>query len=171
MKKTEKASIAHFYSLIKEIIDTEDFRKMMSYRHHIKSNTYEHSIKVAYLCYRYHASHRSRVSLSELLRAALLHDFFLYDHHDKENGFGLSGIRHIMKHPSHAERNAQRAYVNLTDTERNAIRRHMFPLIPIPPTTRCGWLVCFYDKVASFSDLCCGSRYKELFDVCGAENA
>jgi hypothetical protein len=28
----------------------------------------------------------------------------------------------------------------------------MFPIVPIPPTTKCGWIVCWYDKVASVGD-------------------
>ena len=34
----------------------------------------------------------------------------------------------------------------------NAILRHMFPLTPIPPKTKEGWLVCHYDKVAAIND-------------------
>ena len=40
-----------FYNLIKDIIKTEEFQSMKSIKHHRYTNTYMHSIRVAYLCY------------------------------------------------------------------------------------------------------------------------
>ena len=45
-----------FDALIRDIISTDEFIGMKSYRHHVKSNAYDHSIKVARLCYR-HCKH------------------------------------------------------------------------------------------------------------------
>ena len=101
-----------FYELISRVVETEDFIKMRQYRHHVHGCTYDHSIKVAYLCYRHYQRFGSKVELGELIRGALLHDYFLYDHHDKNM---------------------------------------------IPPKTRYGWLVCFYDKVAAVKE-CYGKR-------------
>ena len=68
---------------------------------------------------------------SSLIRGALLHDYFLYDWHDPDPSHRLHGFRH----PFTALRNAE-ADFSLTARERNIIVRHMFPLVPIPPTCR-----------------------------------
>ena len=144
-------SIPSFYELICEIAESEDFCKMQQIRHHVHSTTYEHSLKVAFLCYRYYCRHKSKVELRELIRGALLHDYYLYDHHSREAN-GLIGIGHTLTHPKRALANAREAYRDLTRSEQDAIRRHMFPLTLLPPSTRCGWLVCYYDKVAAIGD-------------------
>ncbi len=154
-----KITTAPFYDLINEIINTSDFRKMQTYKHHLHGSTYEHSVRVAYLCYQHYCKHNSKVNLKELLRGALLHDYFLYDRHDKINGNHINGLIHCYTHPKRALENALTAYSNLTDVEQDTIKRHMFPLTPIPPRTRCGWLVCFYDKVAAVTEYCNGGKW------------
>ena len=158
--------IQAFYELIKDIVQTEDYCKMRQYRHHLHGSTFEHSIKVAYLCYKHHLKHKSKVPLKELIRAALLHDYFLYDHHSRADENSKTGLKHIVQHPKRALKNATRAYPDLTSAEQNAIKRHMFPLTPIPPTTRCGWLVCFYDKVAAMGDYCNKGAWKRALKPC-----
>ncbi|MBQ9121808.1 MAG: HD domain-containing protein [Clostridia bacterium] len=141
-----------FEEWIRPIIESEEFLKMREYRHHIRGNVYDHSLKVAYLCYRHYRKHGSRVNPKELLRGALLHDYFLYNRYDKANR--KNGLLHCFTHPKRALENAKRTYPDLTATEEDIIKRHMFPLIPIPPKTRCGWLVCYYDKIAAIKDYC-----------------
>ena len=141
-----------FYELISHVVETEDFVKMRQYRHHVHGCTYDHSIKVAYLCYRHYQRFGSKVNLEELIRGALLHDYFLYDHHDKDNDECVSGLIHWFVHPKYALNNARRDYPDLTKNEQDMIGRHMFPLTLIPPKTRYGWLVCFYDKVAAVKE-------------------
>lgn len=143
-----------FYDLISHIIETEDFVKMRNYKHHLHGCTYDHSIRVAYLCYRHYQKHKSKVDLDELIRGALLHDYFLYDRHDKSSAEHrkVNGLIHGVTHPKRALENARKAYPDLTEVEQDMIERHMFPLTPIPPKTRCGWLLCFYDKVAALKE-------------------
>ena len=86
-----EVSTETFYDLINEIVNTSDFRKMQTYKHHLYGSTYDHSIRVAYLCYRHYCQHNSKVNLKELIRGALLHDYFLYDRHDKIAGKHISG--------------------------------------------------------------------------------
>ena len=143
-----------FFDSIRDIIESEEYRKMQAYRHHMHSSTYDHSIKVAYLCYLHYHKFHSKVNLEELLRAALLHDYFLYDWRDKNDPNNRFGLIHGFTHPKQALKNALNAYPDLTETEQDTIKRHMFPLTPIPPKTRCGWLICFYDKVAAIDDYC-----------------
>ncbi len=81
------------------------------------------------------------VDYDSLVRGALLHDYFLYDWHDPDPSHSLHGF----KHPFFALARAEEDF-ELTDRERNIIVRHMFPLVPVPPTCREAWIVCMADK-------------------------
>ena len=137
-----------FLELIKPIIETENYQKMKNYFHHDTTSTYEHSISVAYLCYKYHKKHNSKIDLYSLIRGALLHDYYLYDWHHKNEGHRLHGLRH----PKTSYKNAIRDYGPLNKIEKDMILHHMFPLIIIPPFTKAGWILVYYDKVATYSD-------------------
>lgn len=115
---------------------------------HGSTSVYEHSIRVAY----YSLSLAERLHLDrnrqELVRGALLHDYFLYDWHEKDRSHNLHGFRH----PFTALRNAEMDFV-LSKRERNIILRHMFPLIPLPPSCLEGWIVCMVDKGCSIYEV------------------
>lgn len=122
---------------------------MKKYRHYIKQNVYNHSIKVAILCYNHYKRHNTKkIILKELVRGALLHDYYLYDWHEKNSDHKFHGFTH----PKKAYLNAIKKYPDLSKKEADMIRRHMFPLTIIPPKTKAGWLVCLYDKLAAISD-------------------
>lgn len=144
-------SAREFLLLTRDILHTAEFRQMKKYRHHICSTLYDHSVRVAFLCYKYHKKHAylgKRIALRDFVRAALLHDFYLYDLH----GTGEKHRLHWFRHPLSALENALLKYPTLTQIQRDMIRRHMFPLTPIPPKTRAGWILCFFDKVAAIYD-------------------
>ncbi len=145
-----------FYCLIRDIVKTKEFRSMKCCKHHIKGSVYEHSIKVAYLCYKHHKKHGTSIDLGEFVRGALLHDFYLYDWHDMLPGHRL----HIFTHPKYALLNAIKHYPELTGRQQDMIGRHMFPLTLLPPKTRVGWLVCYYDKIAALSDYFGKNKWK-----------
>lgn len=137
-----------FYQLIKPIIRQPNYQKMKEFRHHKCISTYYHSLKVAYLCYKYAKSHRCKVDLHSLIRGALLHDYYLYDWHTKDRSHSWHGLRH----PKFSYNNAKRDYADINRIERDIILHHMFPLTLIPPLTREGWIVCICDKRATVSD-------------------
>ena len=137
-----------FYTVIRDIVKSEPFLMLRSCRHHVKSNVYAHSVRVAYLCYRHHKRHRMDIGLAEFVRGALLHDYYLYDWHDMTPGRRL----HLFTHSREALSNALSHYPDLTPTQQDMIRHHMFPITLHPPCTKAGWLVCFYDKIAALSD-------------------
>ncbi len=87
-----------------------------------------------------------RCSRRELIRGALLHDYFLYDWHepDAENPHKLHGFYH----PGKALQNAAREY-KLTFREKEIIRKHMWPLTVVPPMCREAWIVTAADKWCS----------------------
>lgn len=101
------------------------------------------------------AEHLGRVGVSvdraSLLRGALLHDYFLYDWHDPDPSHRLHGFRHPFFALARAEEDFE-----LTSRERNIIVRHMFPLVPVPPTCREAWIVCLADKWCALCETVAG---------------
>jgi len=87
------------------------------------------------------------VNQRELIRGALLHDYYLYDWHVSEGRKNWHGYRH----PGIALKNAQQD-VELTMRERNIIQRHMFPLTPVPPKYKEAWIVCLADKLCALRE-------------------
>ena len=68
-----------FFQEIKKIIYTPNFIILKQFRHHGSISTYTHAIKVAYFSYRFSIHHKNKVNKRELIKAALLHDLYLYD--------------------------------------------------------------------------------------------
>lgn len=145
-----------FFVIIRDIVRSDEYCGMKNCKHHIKGSVYDHSVKVAYLCYQHHKRFGTKIGLEEFVRGALLHDYYLYDWHEKSPSHRFHGFTH----PRCALNNALAKYPDLTETEQDMILRHMFPLTPIPPTTKAGWLLCFYDKVAAVSDYFGENKWK-----------
>ncbi len=146
-----------FYDLIKDIISTDEYQSMKEIKHHRYTNTYMHSIRVAYLCYLHYLKHPDKYDLMTLLRGALLHDYYLYDWHHKGNPH----VRHCFVHPKRSFKNATRDYGELNKYERDMILHHMWPVTPIPPHTKYGWLIVKMDKKAAMHDYAIKMRYKK----------
>lgn len=129
---------------LRELSKVGRMQRSRNFIQHGTTSVYEHSIRVAYyslwLAEFLHLCRHRR----ELVRGALLHDYFLYDWHEKDRSHNLHGFRH----PFTALRNANEDFT-LSDREQNIILRHMFPLIPVPPTCLEGWIVCMVDKGCS----------------------
>lgn len=135
-----------FRRSVRKMLTQAQLCDMQEFTQHGDTSCLLHSVAVAY--YSHRIAHFCRPVLRfrerELLRGALLHDYFLYDWHDKDPAHNLHGFRH----PGFALRNAERDF-ELTDVERNIIARHMFPLTPKPPTCREALLVSLVDKACS----------------------
>ena len=107
-------------------------------------SVYAHSRNVAAMALHLAQKLHVRVDPEALIRGALLHDYFLYDWHRPDP----DRRQHALFHASVACDNASRDYA-LSDVEKDIIRRHMFPLVPIPPRTAEGWIVCLADKLCA----------------------
>ncbi len=144
-------------AMIAELEVRGRFREEMRYVQHGTTSVYEHSIKVAYTSMRIAERFVLRVNYRALVRGALLHDYFLYDWHEKGGHHGLHGFTHGAA----AADNAERDYC-IEPLERNIIVRHMFPLTPIPPKYKEAWLVCLADKYCALVETLwgLGSRTK-----------
>ena len=122
---------------------------------HGTTSIYRHSLNVAYTSLWMMERWQIRLEPKSLVRGALLHDYFLYDWHQKDSSHRLHGFRH----PKTALGNAQRDY-HLNWKEKNIIARHMFPLIPVPPQCREAWIVCLADKWCAL-----GETVEQMFHV------
>ena len=132
-----------------DILESGNFRRMKSYIQHGNVTVNAHVMNVARYSIALSESLHIPCSRRELIRGALLHDYFLYDWHipDEVNPHKLHGFYH----PGVALRNASREY-ELTERERNIIRRHMWPLTVIPPSCREAWIVTAADKWCSLME-------------------
>ncbi|MCD7836080.1 MAG: HD domain-containing protein [Lachnospiraceae bacterium] len=129
-----------------DILHSANFNLTKAHLQHGNVTVNAHCLNVAKysvaLCHRLHIS----CSETELIRGALLHDYFLYDWHDNNH---ISPLHlHGFYHPGRALRNADREY-RLTEIEREIIRKHMWPLTIVPPTCREAWIVSMADKWCS----------------------
>lgn len=103
-----------------------------------------HTMAVAYYSVRLSRLLGLKVNRRELIRGALLHDYFLYDWHDGKKERRIHGFTH----PQTALENAMEDF-ELTEREQNIIKRHMFPLTPVPPKYKESIIVCLVDKYCS----------------------
>ena len=133
-----------FLTQIRIINDTSRFPESRQYIQHGITSVYQHSISVAYVSCLLAEHLKLKIDWLSMIRGALLHDYFLYDWHEKDAGHRLHGFHH----PARALKNAREDFT-LNDTETFIILRHMFPLTPIPPASIEGWIVCFADKICS----------------------
>ena len=136
---------AFFWEEVRQVCSSSKMNKSRTFYQHGKINIYVHSLRVAYICYYWVKKYHLHVDEKALIRGALLHDYFLYDWHDKEHEHKRP---HGFFHPSAALCNAKQDFI-LTRKEENIIQRHMFPLTLIPPGCKEAWLVCMADKVCS----------------------
>lgn len=129
-----------------DILHSKNFQLMKEHIQHGNVTVNLHVMTVA----RYSVALTDFLHIScsrrELIRGALLHDYFLYDWHipDKENPHRLHGFYH----PGTALRNASKEYM-LSEREKNIIKRHMWPLTVVPPRYKEAWIVTMADKWCS----------------------
>lgn len=143
-----KKGIEHgplIWKILNEIRESSRFKNSKQFIQHGKTSVYMHSVSVAYMSCYIAEKYNLSVDYYSLITGALLHDYFLYDWHDKEDGHKRP---HGFYHPSVALANAERDF-EINSRTKNIIKRHMFPLTPIPPVCLEGWVVCIADKICS----------------------
>ena len=147
-----KQEYEEYQRYIEELLSDERISKMDDFIQHGNTTTLTHCKAVAHMCgqiaYRYHI----KVDVKSLARGALLHDYFLYDWHEKK-----LGSLHGFYHPGIALKNAMRDF-ELDDREQDIIRKHMFPLTLFVPRYRESVLVCLADKGCALKEV-----YQRLF--------
>ena len=117
---------AAFFGLYGELSSQSGFEKIGQYAQHGSTTRLVHSVAVAYYSYRLAFFLGLSFHARDLVRGALLHDYFLYDAQDGDPAHK----GHWTRHPEIALENAGKD-LPLTAIEADVIRKHMFP--PYPP--------------------------------------
>lgn len=135
-----------------DILESYNFRKTEKYMQHGSVSVRRHCLSVAecsILIGEWLKERGISYHEREMVRGALLHDYFLYDWHGRVGGDHKR--LHGFFHPAVALRNAGREY-ELTDRERDIIAKHMWPLTIKPPACREAWIVTAADKYCSMRE-------------------
>ncbi len=148
-----------FGDTLTELLRTTRMEMSDRFIQHGDTSVLLHSAAVAYYSFKLSRRLKFAGQRRELLRGALLHDYFLYDWHHYNNEFGVHGFCH----PATALGNARRD-TEVTALEADIIAHHMFPLTPAPPRSRSGWVICMVDKVCSLYETFNRGIYPELRD-------
>ena len=133
--------IKEIYLIVEELKNDGRYAETKDYYQHGNTTVYKHCVNVAVASCRIADLLNLKVDSRALIRGALLHDYFLYDWHEKDSSHRFHGFRHSKT----ALENAKKEF-NLSETEKNIIICHMFPLTVIPPCTKEAWIVCVADK-------------------------
>lgn len=150
---------SYFLRKAGEISSLSRLKSEDEYTQHGDTSCLLHSIAVAYYSYKVAKKIGGKKAvLDELIKGALLHDYFLYDWHTNpipENGL------HGFSHPITALENASKDFP-LTKREKNIIQSHMFPLtLTRLPVCREAWIVTLVDKVCSIYEVFARNTYKK----------
>ena len=146
-----------FYEYGRDIINHELFQQGKEMYSHGTRTIYDHSIDVALRAWAM-VKNSETINRRCVVRAALLHDFFLYEWHVP----GLRYVLHGWAHPKIAANKARDVF-NITGAEYEAIRCHMWPWTLFHwPKSREGWIVSLADKLTASREtfLLRGRRHK-----------
>lgn len=132
-----------------DILESDNFLKSENYIQHGDVSVKRHSISVAKHSLLLAECLGIKCNKRDLVRGALLHDYFLYDWHSKEHG-GLRNL-HGFYHPGIALKNAEKEY-RLNRRQSDIIKKHMWPLTVVPPECKEAWIVTMADKYCSLME-------------------
>lgn len=142
-----------YYDKLRSFSRLSPVERLQSYRHHLVTNVWDHSCRVARISYRLARGLRLSVDEDALLRGAMLHDYYLY----QRSAEHIRPYPHFVRHPKIALRNAQ-ALFPLSEKEKNIILSHMWPVdLRARPRSREAWLVCMADKLATVYESTAGA--------------
>lgn len=136
-----------FNQTILPLLQHEKVKEMTQYMQHGNTSCFTHSLSVTYTSYLLSLHLNLNIDHVSLIRGALLHDFFLYDWHDRSAHKRLHGFRH----PKSALINAT-TYFNLNEIEKDIILHHMWPLTLMPPRSKEAYIVTLADKWCSMKE-------------------
>jgi uncharacterized protein len=135
---------SEYFGLVRNILEHDEFRKLIHYKQHYGTTRFMHSLNVSYLSW----SMARRLGFDESVaaRAGLLHDFCVYDFKEKLP----KGEIQAFYHPKVAAKTSGEHF-DLYEIERQAILSHMFPLGPLPKS-REAWLISCMDKFCACTE-------------------
>lgn len=129
----------------RDILASDGMRLEHKFIQHGKISVFKHSLSVAIMCVMIAESVPFEVNRRSLVRGALLHDYFLYDWHEKDDSHRMHGFIHAKR----ALQNAKRDF-ELNEIEQNMIETHMFPLnLTALPKYKESAILCIADKIVA----------------------
>jgi uncharacterized protein len=138
---------ALFDEYAKDILESEAFAKCKDIYSHGSISVYTHSIAVAKLAFSMIEDSKT-IDKQCVVRAALLHDLYLYEWHVP----GMRYLRHGWAHPAIAAKNARDLF-GVSDHEGSCIKTHMWPWTLFkPPKSREAWIISLADKIVSIRE-------------------
>jgi len=146
-QKPDYSDDIDYLSCVDDLIDHPLVRSMRGYNQHGEVSCLEHSLYVSY--YSYLICRRLNLNYRCAARGGLLHDFFLYDWHEKGSHEGWHGLNH----PRIALENAKEHFY-LCALEQDIISKHMWPLTIKLPKYKESFLVLIVDKYCAFVEIC-----------------
>ena len=149
LHKITSNDLNFFQIIFHDTVLNSRISEMQDFIQHGTTSCLLHCIAVAYISYRISTLVRFiRCRKEDIIRGALLHDYFLYDWHENDKSHRLHGF----SHPYTALRNAEEDF-SLTPTEKDIIKKHMFQLTIIPPKSTEAYIVSIVDKACSVYEI------------------
>lgn len=142
--KARTDNLKEFYEIANPVIHNPAYQKLKGIKHHDK-DIYTHNLNVAWISFL--LAKRLGLRIEEVVKGALLHDFFFYDWRTYRDRDYL--LPHGFSHPTISYKNAVKVYGKLTPREKDIIIKHMWPLTVIPPRFRESFLVTMVDKAVA----------------------
>ena len=142
---TSKYEMTIFNKYASDIIQNKYINRLEEFVHHGNVTRLEHSMSVAYECFKLAKALKLKVDMKSMIRGALLHDFFLYDL--KKGRVN----RHLVKHPAIALNNANREF-NINRIEKDIILKHMWPMTFKFPKYKESFIVCLIDTYCAIRE-------------------
>lgn len=144
MKKSDK----EFKKIIKDLVTNKKVLEMKKYRQHFDVSCFEHCYEASYICYK--ICKKLNWDYVSLVRAAMLHDMFLYDWRSKDNR--EINHWHAFYHGKISCKNALKEF-DLSQKEQDIIKHHMWPVTLKFPTSKEGFLLTFVDKYCALKEI------------------
>lgn len=144
-----KKSLMEFHSYISDLATSDTVLQMDNFIQHGDITTLEHVIAVSYTSFV--LAKRLGADIRCTVRAAMLHDLYLYDWHIKDPET-RPPLTHGFTHPAKAVENAKK-YFNPTEKELKIIRTHMWPLTIFHiPSSKEALIVTLADKYCATNE-------------------
>jgi len=134
---------------VSDLLDHKLVGSMRGFIQHGNTSTLEHSLSVSYASYRF--CKNFGLDFRSAARGGLLHDFFLYDWHADKSYKGYKG-RHGIVHPRIALNNAEKHF-ELNKTEKDIIKKHMWPLTLSLPRFKESFVVLMMDNYCTLGEI------------------
>lgn len=145
--KLNKRERDFFQKVLREVSEGSRFHLCENFMQHGKTSVKTHCINVAQTAYFIAKKLKLNVNERELIRGALLHDYFMYDWHENNWPNKIHGFTHPRKAFHEASKDFK-----LSKRERDMILHHMFPLTPCPPRHKEAILLCLADKLCAIKE-------------------